>query len=411
MPETPVIPRTLLTLAFLALATLASPAAAEGTAIRVATFNAEDIRTADLLTGDNPRLKAIAEIIQRIRPNVLLLNEIAYDEPGVTDVPEGAPAGSNADRFVERYLSVPQAPGLRPIRFDTFMRRSNTGLHSGHDLDRSGAVVNTYPPPPGAQPDGSPGRQTADGRAYGGDSWGFGTFPGQYAMALLVDERLEILADDARTFRLMPWSYMPNAMLPMTAPEGDADPEPWFGAEAQGAVRLSSKSHWDVPIRLPSGAVIHALCAHPTPPAFDGPEGRNKRRNHDEIRFWADYLAGAAYVVDDTSTAGGLVPAAHFVILGDLNADPDEGSSLHDPIGLLLSSPRVRHDPAPTSDIEIEGLDPDDTARFRLRVDYVIPSTGLTPTRSGVWRQPPADRPFPTDHFPVWVDLVVPDPG
>ena len=35
---------------------------------------------------------------------------------------------------------------------------------------------------------------------------------------------------------------------------------------------------------------VHVLASHPTPPSFDGGEDRNGRRNHDEIRFWADYV-------------------------------------------------------------------------------------------------------------------------
>lgn len=386
-------------------------------AIRVATFNLEDVRTEDLAEPSHPRLRRLAEVIQRVRPTVLLLNEIAFDEPGAPGVADGATPGTNAQRFADAFLAVPQAPGLRPLRYKAFAARSNTGLPSGLDLDRSGSVVTTYPPPPPPNPDGTPGPQSDEARAYGGDCWGFGTFPGQYAMALLVDERLEILTEDIRTFRLLPWSYMPNALLPMVPvvppAEGEqgeppGEPEPWYSGAAADTMRLSSKSHWDVPVRLPGGSVVHILASHPTPPAFDGPEGRNKRRNHDEIRFWADYLAGAAYIVDDAGKAGGLPPGAHFVIVGDLNADPQKGSSLHNPIGLLLASPRLAQDPAPTSEIEIVRLDPGDTAMFRLRVDYALPSATLEVLRSGVWRHPPAGGAFPSDHFPVWVDVGVP---
>jgi len=157
--------------------------------------------------------------------------------------------------------------------------------------------------------------------------------------------------------------------------------------------------------------VLHVLCSHPTPPAFDGPEGRNKRRNHDEIRLIADYIDGAAYLVDDNNRAGGLGPTDRFVVVGDLNADSDEGSSMYNPIQrLLLDSPRVLDYPAPVGSLPVDGLDDDDTAMFRLRVDYVLPSSGISVLRSGVWRGIEGDtRPRPSDHFPVWADLIVPD--
>ncbi|MEZ6243438.1 MAG: endonuclease/exonuclease/phosphatase family protein [Phycisphaerales bacterium] len=388
-----------------ALLTLVAVPALGDVAIRVATFNLEDVRTAELLDPSNERLRRLAEVIQRIRPNVILLNEIAYDEEGAPDVPEGATPGQNATRFVDNFLSHPQAPGLTPITYHAFMRRSNTGLPSGFDLDRSGDVVTDYPPP---------GTDAEAARKYGGDCWGYGEFPGQYAMALLVDDRLDILDKRARTFRLFPWVYMPGALRPMVP--GTA--VPWYDGDAGDRMRLSSKSHWDVPVEIPGGAVVHFLCAHPTPPAFDGPEGRNKRRNHDEIRFWADYLEDAEYLIDDDGRPGGLAKDARFVILGDMNADPDEGSSMYNPIArLLLDSPRVARVEAPTADVEVEGLDPDDTSHFRLRVDYVLPSTGIKVLRSGVWRTPPTlgadddgQAKFPSDHYPVWADLVIPTP-
>lgn len=408
--------RTVLTLAMLACSLLiAGPARAAdrpGTTIRVATFNLLDVRSEDVRNPEHPRLRALAEIIQRIRPNVLLLTEIAYDAPGYPGVPDTqTEAGQNARLFAENFLARPQAPGLEPLRYRAFMAPSNTGIPSGFDLDRSGRVVTEFPQPEPTPPNELPGRASDEAIAYGNDAWGFGTFPGQYAMGLLVDTRLTIETDRVRTFQLFPWDYMPGAFLP-TDPDTN---DPWFTDEERDFVRLSSKSHWDVPVRLPSGAVVHFLCSHPTPPAFDGPEMRNRKRNHDEIRFWADYVSSGAYIVDDRNRPGPLDDNAHFVILGDLNADPEKGNSYRDPIGrVLFTAPRVNSRLTPTSDVETEGLTPTDTAAFRLRVDYVVPSTCLGGIRAGIWRHPPTldawQGPFPSDHFPVWADLRVPRP-
>ncbi|MBZ0171700.1 MAG: endonuclease/exonuclease/phosphatase family protein, partial [Phycisphaerales bacterium] len=288
----------------------AAPTRAEPVALRVATFNIEDLRTDELIEPYSDRVKRAAEVIQRIRPNVILINEIAYDMPGGPGFDEDAGSGANADRLAE-LLSAPAAPGLKPLAFTPFTSDTNTGRASGFDLDRNDEIVTVIPPPSD--------EQTNAHRAYGGDCWGFGTFPGQYGMALLVDQRLEIRAEYVRTFRLFPWRNMPNAMLPALSNK-EGEPEPWYADEAGDLFRLSSKSHWDVPVALPNGEVVHFLCSHPTPPAFDGPEARNKKRNHDEIRFWADYVDNAAYITDDKKQPGGLPAGAHFVILGDLNA-------------------------------------------------------------------------------------------
>ncbi len=382
----------------------------DSVALRVMTYNIEDVRTADLRNPEQPRLQKAAAYIQRLRPDILLINEITYDQPGDPGYVEGEPPGSNAGRFVETFLAVAQEPGLEPIRYNTYMPTTNTGLASGLDLDNDGQIADEVPEIPPTNSDGSPGPQTPEGRAYGGDAWGFGMFPGQYGMALFVREGLEIVADSIRTFRLLPWQAMRDAELPVN-PETDT---PWYDDEEITPFRLSSKTHMDVPVRLPNGTALHLLASHPTPPAFDGPERRNVLRNAAEIRFWHDYLDGADYIRDDDGDATPFDANAPFVILGDLNADPDEGNATEPIQRWLLSHPRVQGSVAPQADssgiIAYPDLDPDDTAGWGLRVDYVLPSTNLRVQASGIWRPTDTDTTgvAVSDHFPVWLDIVVP---
>lgn len=384
---------------------LAKKMAEDSLKIRVATFNIEDVRTEDIKDPAHPRLKRIAAIIQKLRPDIILINEIAYDQPGAPGFAEGDAPGQNARRLVEHFLSVSQGENLAPLEFKTFMAPSNTGIHSGFDLNNDDKKRGEFPPPPAGGPNGEPGRQTPEGREYGDDSWGFGTFPGQYAMALLVSPRFEILQEKIRTFRKFPWSKMPGALLPVD-PETQ---EPWYSAEEAAQFPLSSKSHWDVPVKLPSGTVLRLLCSHPTPPAFDGAEQRNKKRNHDEIRFWADYLNDAGYIVDDNGNAGGYNSRDPFVILGDLNADPTGGNSLDNPIQKFLSGhARIQGEFVPRA-ASMEGPDADNTSAWGMRVDYVLPSKELKIIGGGVWRYPQdAEKTPVSDHFPVWLDVVIP---
>ena len=257
--------------------------------VRIASFNAAMNRAeptamlAELRAGSDQARK-IAEVVQRADIDVLLLCELDRDD------------GEEAARvFAKDYLAVSQN-GQKPIDFPhVFFAASNTGEPSGRDLDR-------------------------DGKSDGpGDAYGYGKFRGQYAMALL--SRHPIQTDAVRTFRMLPWSAMPNALRP----SGCWSDEDW------NALRLSSKSHWDVPVRI-AGRDVHMLCSHPTPPAFDGAEDRNGCRNHDEIRFWVDYLTPdrSQWIVDDQGARGGLAADAHFVVLGDLNCDPVDGDSKRD---------------------------------------------------------------------------------
>jgi len=437
------------------LAACAVPA--QPVTIRVATFNIEDVRTEDLKDANQPRLKRIAQVIGSLRPNIILLNELAYDMPGSPGFKEGDAPGQNAQRFVDLYLgqAAPPAPAEHPkrdsplpvvpptntdasfpttlalptIRYRVYMPPTNTGIPSGFDLDNDGAVTNEFPSPAPSQADGAPGAQSAAGRAYGGDCWGFGTFPGQYGFALLVDDRLTIDTDHIRTFQRLPWNYIQGAFLPSkpdaakpptsagpptpTPPVPSSPLTPWFTDEELKYVRICSKNFADIPVKLPNNTVIHILASHPTPPAFDGPEGRNKRRNHDEIRLIGDYIDSTPYLVDDKEEEGGLGRFDSFIILGDLNADPKKGDSFKDPVTRhLLTNRRINATFTPTADIALPGLDPTDTAMFKLRVDYVLPSSDITILRGGVYRTPPkGSTQFPSDHFPVYLDVTVPKGG
>lgn len=373
--------------------------------LRVATFNIEDLRTSELLDPTRPRLTMAAAILQQIRPDILLINEIAYDRPGAPGWVEGQVPGQNGQRFADLFLAHPQGDGLEPLRYVAFMRPVNTGVASGLDLDNDGRVSLE---PSSWNGDERGDEQTATDRAYGQDAWGFGTFPGQYGMALLVREGLEILEEDVRTFQTLAWSRMPGALQP----EDPATGQSWYSLDEWNVLRLSSKSHWDVPVRLPGGVVLHILASHPTPPAFDGPEMRNRKRNHDEIRFWADYLDGADYIQDDVGNIGGLPEDRLFVLLGDLNADPEGGNSLDEAVDRLLEHTRVNNtfipEASPSVAAELPHLDRQDTAGWGLRVDYVLPSANLEVLDGGVWRQHRDVGVEVSDHFPVWLDLAVP---
>lgn len=387
--------------------------------IRFATFNASLNRSsegqliADLSTPNNTQAQNVAEVIQRTNPDVLLVNEFDFD-----------PNGTAAQLFQENYLSVSQN-GATPVEYPYYyVAPSNTGIASGFDLNNNGAVVTTP---------GTPG--------YGDDAFGFGNFPGQFGM--VVYSKYPIDTENVRTFQDFLWKDMPGALLPddPTTPE----PNDWYSPEELDVFRLSSKSHWDIPIEV-NGETVHVLASHPTPPVFDGPEDRNGRRNYDEIRFWADYVTPGEgdYIYDDRGNQGGLEPGSRFVIMGDQNSDPNDGDSVEGAIQQLLDNPLINTSETPASEggpeqTELQGganltheSDPAfDTADFadtnpgNLRVDYVLPSSNLEITDSAVfWPEstdplfrlvgtfdPSVPGGFPTsDHRLVWADVAVESP-
>jgi len=385
----------------LLLAAGALPAAAAAPAtVRIATFNCSLNRPAlgqlqsDLATPDDRQARAVAEIIQRVRPDILLLQEFDYD-----------PRSASLDEFTLQYLGKQQHEGIAPISYlYQYGSPSNTGTPSGFDLDHDGKI------------------------GGGDDALGFGEFPGQYGMVLL--SKFPIDSHEVRTFRGFLWRDMPNALLP----EDPATHTPWYGPDVLAVLPLSSKSHWDLPVKI-GGTTLHLLASHPTPPAFDGAEDRNGKRNHDEIRFWSDYLDGAKYIRDDKGRKGGLDGKA-FVIMGDLNSDPIDGASLHDAIEALIGNPRIDASFVPQSagaaeasasqgganatqrgEARFDTADFNDRGPGNLRVDYLLPSKSLRVCGGGVFwpaRSDPAatlvwgdDPPPSSDHRLVWIDVSV----
>ena len=385
--------------------------------IRVATFNASLNRNAqgqlasDLSTGANNQARRIAEIIQRIAPDILLVNEFDYDATN---------ASLALNRFHDNYLAVSQN-GQRALLYPhRYIAPSNTGVHSGFDLNNNGVVDNTR-----------------GDQGYGDDAFGFGEFPGKYSFA--VYSKFPIQTAAIRTLQLFRWKDMPGAVLPDMS--GTPAPEDWYSTAELNVFRLSSKNHVDLPVEVAPGHVVHLLASHPTPPAFDGAEDRNGRRNHDEIRLWADYLSNASYIYDDVGVRGGLAAEARFIVLGDLNADPLDGDSFQSAVNQLRDHPLVNSSVDPASaggtqqsqlqggiNLSQRGNPAFDTSDFsqssagNLRVDHLLPSKGgFSVAGSGVFWPLNTDPGFDllylsasrtesnqtTDHRLVYLDLIV----
>ncbi len=372
--------------------------------VRFATYNTSLNRASagelvkDLSTPDDSQAQNIAEVLQRVRPGVVLLNEFDY-----------VPHYRAVSLFQGNYLARSQH-GAAPIYYPyAFTAPVNTGVPSGHDLDHDGTVG-------GAE-----------------DAFGFGTFPGQYGMVVLSKYPIE--RNSVRTFQKFLWKDLPGALYP----DDPATPatDDWYSPAVLADLRLSSKSHWDVPVRI-GNRTVHALVSHPTPPTFDGAEDRNGTRNYDEIKFWADYIQRRPnrWIYDDRGRRGGIRPGSTFVIMGDENSDPVDGDSVPGAIEQLLDSPYTQ-DTKPTSkggpqqaalqggaNATQRGNPIYDTADFadvpgpgNIRSDYVLPSRNVFvrdahvfwPTTASPLYRLTGVYPFPTsDHRLVWADLSDP---
>jgi len=391
---------SLLLAMFSSTAACAHDTSQESSTIRVATFNVsmEALNYLPYVKGKTPVVKGdelinalnsnhqqvrnIAEIIQRVNPDIILLNEFdrTSDDYQALKV------------FLNDYLAKSQN-NQDPINYPYFYQGPvNTGVNSGLDINQNGIK--------GKLPE---------------DGYGFGFYPGHFGMALLSKYPIDTQA--IRTFQKFKWADMPNALKPI-------DPEtnkPFYEDYTWNKLRLSSKSHWDIPVKIGKNTV-HILASHPTPPVFDGKEDRNGKRNHDEIRLWTDYISkdNANYLYDDNKQKGGLKANARFVILGDLNASTKDGDAIVAGIASLINHPKVNDANPSSKGAELhshkKAHGKHHTAYWGMRADYVLPSSfGFKVSGSGVFWPTEneetyrliKDRKASSDHRLVWVDLTV----
>ncbi len=359
------------------------------------------------------QIRNVAEIIQRTRPDVFLLNEFDNDGKGEST--------ADLKAFNDNYLAHAQHAEVTAISYPVMQNfATNTGLQSGYDLNLDG-------------------KTTAD------DAWGFGNYHGQYAFAVM--SKYPIDTKQIRTFQTFKWKDMPGeqnpiiddckASIPASRQCGDA----WYSDAAWQQYPLSSKNHADVPVLIKTEKgeeVIHFLISHPTPPIFANAARHTVKHNRAEIAFWNDYVKGLSYMTDDQGTKGGLKQNAKFVIAGDLNADPLTGDGDLSAIQDLLNNPLMNQAITNGTLIPVsEGgpecvskgadckrnLDRPNPERITnssvLQLDHVIPSANLNAVKSGVFWPASFEAGYhlvydaklgiakgvSSDHRMVWVDL------
>ncbi|MBC6479272.1 MAG: hypothetical protein GDA56_17410 [Hormoscilla sp. GM7CHS1pb] len=105
--------------------------------IRFANFNASLNRNsageliADLSAPDDEQAQSIAQIIQIVNPDVLLINEFDFDPDGIAQTLFG-------DNYLSVGYSLPTGEEKTSVEYPFFyLASSNTGVASGFDLENN----------------------------------------------------------------------------------------------------------------------------------------------------------------------------------------------------------------------------------------------------------------------------------
>lgn len=301
-----------------------------------------------LETGNHSVARAVAQTAQISAPDVLVLTGVSYDS-----------SERIAQLLRDRYLASGQH-GESGLEYPYYYTSgTNSGLESGADLDRDGAI-------------GGPG-----------DAIGAGNYPGE--RGVVVFSQYAILDDEVRTFQEFLWEDLPENSM-------DTD---LYSSLEKSILRLHQTSLWDVPVDV-EGETVHVI-AHAIAAANDEAAEEDLARAEDERRVLADYVSGRSwYLYDDDGELGGLDQGESFVLAGHTlpadagDAEPENLDALLEEPGLQDPEPEaVSAEPLTQRSSSADSADPAATHRVEggnhMRSSFVLPSQNFGVSSSGVF--------------------------
>ncbi|SDK14283.1 Endonuclease/Exonuclease/phosphatase family protein [Ferrimonas sediminum] len=272
--------------------------------IRFATYHADmefsDYNQAlsETGSGNEPRLQNVAEVIQRARPDVLLVTGFSgADGLGGEEYRKRA-----LELFVSEYLNQAQDPDLDAVSYPyLYLANSNSGIPVLDDLNKDGSAPGTLP----------------------FDAKGYGHYAGEKSFALL--SRYALDENNVRTYRQLEWKRVPTADGQQKPQDGSGND--WFASETWNSLPLMDTNFVDIPMKLPDGRIVQLLATYLGEPAEVDASNRAYMRNRAQVEFVADYISQDynSYIVNDDDNSrrvtGGYDSSRPFVLMGNFYND------------------------------------------------------------------------------------------
>lgn len=315
---------------------------------KVFHFNIKELTTAKLLDANNAQIDAATKILSRQNFDILSINEIQYDLPGVPSL-DYQSKGENFTRLLKRI-------GLNPARWNQIFAPANTGTRAKRD--ENGAYF---------YEESELARKHADPINYG-------LFPAQYSTAGAIKQKVsdKAIINDVlwRDFnpKANPSQYATESLLPLPSD-----------------MVLFDKNFNHAVTNL-YGKKLHVIFFHTVPSYhFGNKNSPNYQRNADQLRFLEWYVTGKTdFKVNLDRSQWPLISSNDGVIIvGDLNADVNQKDN---PGGFVLKRLMKKLNPwmeNPGVTNESSGFAP---KPFQLLLDYIIVSQNIEIIEAGVLR-------------------------
>ncbi len=319
--------------------------AASAKSFKVVHYNIKELDSTKVIgakLGKNEQVKQALEVIKELGPDILSINELQYDYPGVP-TNNFHTTGSNLKVLGE----------LLNINFNTSFNPANTGLNS--KPNEHGVYIL---------------KPTQEERLKYADQINFGLFPAQYSVGALFKFKKvkEVVISDLK------WTDFNTNRDPSIYSDGAGNPLP-------KDIQLFDKNFTDVTLEI-YGRKVHLILLH-TVPAFNfgNDNSPNYVRNLDQLEFLKWYLSGKTKVKMGEVNIKPLAKNSTFIAMGDWNVDPkstNPGASVITELGEKFNYWIKEH----TITYRGSSFAPNG---WQSQLDYILLSKDLKTLKSGVF--------------------------
>ncbi|PIP89754.1 MAG: hypothetical protein COW01_08040 [Bdellovibrionales bacterium CG12_big_fil_rev_8_21_14_0_65_38_15] len=316
--------------------------------ITILHYNIKELTTAKINDQKDDQLKAVKKVIAPFQSDILSINEIQYDLPGVPSL-KNKTNGENLTKLAKRV-------GLNPAKWSQLFAPANTGSFAKRKSDGNYYVEES-----------ATARENADPVNYG-------LFPAQYSTAALINAPLS----EKVSINKLKWiAFNPSAnpsQYKMANDQSLPEEMPLFDKNFNHVVaKFYDKD-------------VHLIFFHTVPSYHFGNKFTpNYKRNADQLKFLEWYVTGKTDfdVPLDRTQWPAIDKDSYVMVMGDLNADFQQKDN---PGGFVLKRLMKKlkpwlENPGPTNESSGFGPNP-----FQLTLDYLLVSQNISISDAAVLR-------------------------
>lgn len=321
--------------------------------IRIVHYNIKELDSTKI-NKPNTQLKYVKNVLSDLDYNILSLNEVQYDIPGVPNY-KYKTRGENL-RNLGNYLNS----DMKDWSFS--FHPANTGALARKKKD--GSFYSDF--------------KTKSAHNYA-DKVNYGIFPGQYSTGALFDfkKTYEVLVKDLK------WRDFNKSINISRYKQADGKPLP-------KDMELFDKTFSDVTINI-RGREVHLILLHTVPAYhFGNKKSPNYKRNADQLRFLEWYLTGKTDFPVELEHVKPLPPGTPFIAIGDWNTDITNRKNKGSQVLRRLFKKFTPWMEKPGRTNETPGFA---KKRLKLTLDYIMVSDHFEILKAGVV-SPPEERMF-----------------